>query len=264
MKPPVAVGVEARYEFCIGPSMRPSNDTPKRSARPKSARRARLVVERRREGGDQAAAALHVVADGGALRVRERRGVGRISNLNAVEPIRRRRPRAPSRTGCAPRERVVHADHVILGASPPPCPVDRRSARRGQRDARQRRLVAKVALVAVVPVVDALDHPQPAAIVEHAARTLVTRRKLKSKCGTRRSRRVATTASSVLPVASTNAVHSGAFVAALTAKAPSQIAGQSRGPQISRLAIAIPVGAQTVVTCSATNAARKPISAAAT
>ena len=44
--------------------------------------------------------------------------------------------------------------------------------------------------------------------------------------------RVARTASSVLPVASTNAVHSGAFVAALTAKAPSQIAGQSRGPQM--------------------------------
>jgi hypothetical protein len=33
---------------------------------------------------------------------------------------------------------------------------------------------------------------------------------------------------------------------------------------MSRLAMAMPVGAQTVVTCSATNAARKPISAAVT
>src|SRR3954465_4350655 len=91
-----------------------------------------------------------------------------------------------------------------------------------------------------------------------------TRRKLTSNCGKRRSTPVASTASSVLPLATATAVHSGAWVAALTAKAATQIAGQSRGPQMSRLAIAIPVGAQTVVTCSATNAARKPISAAAT
>src|SRR6476620_12595075 len=60
-----------------------------------------------------------------------------------------------------------------------------------------------------------------------------------------------------------NAVHNGALVAALTAKAPSQTAGHRRGPQMSRLAMAIPVGAQTVVTGSATNATRNPISAAA-
>ena len=95
-------------------------------------------------------------------------------------------------------------------------------------------------------------------------RTSGTRRKLKLNCGMRRRTRVARTASSVLPVATTNAVHSGAFVAALTVKAPSQIAGQSRGPQMNRLAMAIPVGAQTVVTCSATNATRKPTFAAVT
>jgi hypothetical protein len=41
------------------------------------------------------------------------------------------------------------------------------------------------------------------------------------------------------------------------------MAGQNRGPQIRRLAMAMPVGAQTVVTCSATNARLNPILAAA-
>ena len=67
-------------------------------------------------------------------------------------------------------ERVIHAEHVILG------PVARRDAgviglgllRVQQRDARERRLVAQVALVVEVPVVDALDDRQPAAVVEHA------------------------------------------------------------------------------------------------
>ena len=75
---------------------------------------------------------------------------------------------------------------------------------------------------------------------------------------------MAITASSVLPAATAIAVHGGALVATLTANAASQIAGHRRDPQMSRLATAIPVGAQTVVTCSATNAARKPTSAAAT
>ena len=65
-------------------------------------------------------------------------------------------------------ERVIHPEDVIFGA------VTRRR-RRGchllriqQRDARERLLVAQIPLVTMVPVVDALDHRQPAAIVQDA------------------------------------------------------------------------------------------------
>jgi hypothetical protein len=47
-------------------------------------------------------------------------------------------------------------------------------------------------------------------------------------------------------------------------KAPSLTNGQSAGPPSSKAASAIPVGAQTVVTCSATNATREPSRAAST
>jgi hypothetical protein len=90
------------------------------------------------------------------------------------------------------------------------------------------------------------------------ASTSATRRKAASKPGTRASAHAAATASSVLPVAMTRAVHRGAVVLAFAAKAPSQIAGHTRTPPSSTAASAIPVGAQTVVICSATTARRNP------
>ena len=47
-----------------------------------------LVVERRRERGEQAAAALHVAANRVALRVGERRRVGEDQQLEPIEAIR--------------------------------------------------------------------------------------------------------------------------------------------------------------------------------
>src|SRR5688572_15648528 len=75
--------------------------------------------------------------------------------------------------------------------------------------------------------------------------TSVTRRSLTSNAGSRRSAHVAETASSALPVAMKKAVHNGASVAAFATNAPSQTAGQSRRPQRSRAAHAMPVGAHT-------------------
>jgi hypothetical protein len=53
-------------------------------------------------------------------------------------------------------------------------------------------------------------------------------------------------------------------VLAFATSAPSQIAGQSERPHSSRAACAMPVGAHTVVICSATNANRNPSLAATT
>jgi hypothetical protein len=72
------------------------------------------------------------------------------------------------------------------------------------------------------------------------------------------------TASSVLPVATAAAVQSGALLPAFAAKAPIQIAGHKDDPHSSSAARPIPVGAHTVVTCSATKAKRNPRSAAIT
>ena len=65
-------------------------------------------------------------------------------------------------------------------------------------------------------------------------------------------------------MATAAAVHNGAFIAALANTAPIQTAGQRRGPHSSNAARLMPVGGQTVVTCSATEANRNPTNAAAT
>ena len=62
----------------------------------------------------------------------------------------------------------------------------------------------------------------------------------------------------------TAAVQSGTSAVTLAAKAPIQIAGQSESPRRRSAAWASPVGAQTVVTCSATNAIVNPRRAVAT
>src|SRR5438093_7414476 len=96
------------------------------------------------------------------------------------------------------------------------------------------------------------------------ATTSGSRRSAGSKAGIRRRTHAAATASSVFPVAIPAAVHSGASVPVFATNAASQTAGQSERPQRSRTAIAIPVGAHTVVICSATNANRNPSRAATT
>ena len=76
-----------------------------------------LVVERRRERREHAAAALHVAADRVALRVGERRRVGEDQQLEAVEPLgREKRLVHQLERHARLDERVIHAEHVILGA----------------------------------------------------------------------------------------------------------------------------------------------------
>jgi hypothetical protein len=108
----------------------------------------------------------------------------------------------------------------------------------------------------------ALTMVQRTAPISRSARTSGTRRRPSSNRGSRRSAHTATTLSRVLPVARMSAVHSGASVPALTANAPTHTAGQKRRPPRSSAASAMPVGGQTVVTCSATKATRKPSCAA--
>ena len=90
------------------------------------------------------------------------------------------------------------------------------------------------------------------------ARASRSRRSVGSKAGRRCRIHTAASASSVFPVATQGAVHSGAPVVAFATSAPTQIAGQSERPQSSMAARAMPVGAHTVVICSATNANRNP------
>ena len=71
-------------------------------------------------------------------------------------------------------------------------------------------------------------------------------------------------ASSVLPVAMPTDAIAGAFVVILAMKAPNAIAGQMRYPNRSTAHNAIPVGGQTTVTCSATNASVSPVFAPTT
>jgi len=78
-------------------------------------------------------------------------------------------------------------------------------------------------------------------------RTSATRPSVLVKPVNRRSSHTASTASRVLPEAISAAVHSGASVPAFAIKAPSHSAGQKRCPQSRSVAIAMPVGAQTVV-----------------
>ena len=75
----------------------------------------------------------------------------------------------------------------------------------------------------------------------------------------RRPRMVAAkTASIVLPAAMPAAASAGAAVSRFAMNAPSQMAGHMPRPHRSVAATAIPVGAQTVVTCSATKAKWNP------
>src|SRR5688572_10357373 len=95
-------------------------------------------------------------------------------------------------------------------------------------------------------------------------RTSAIRRNVISNVANFRSHHTAAIASSVFPVAIANAVHTGALVPTLASQAPTQTAGHTRTPASSTAARAMPVGAHTVVICSATKASRKPTAAAAT
>ncbi len=103
---------------------------------------------------------------------------------------------------------------------------------------------------------------RPAPTIVYATTSLM-RRRLWSNCGNRRSVQPAATASSVFPDATTAAVHKGASDRAFAANAPTQTAGHIDTPRRSSAAIPMPVGAQTVLICSATNANLNPTSAAA-
>src|SRR5262245_32310765 len=95
------------------------------------------------------------------------------------------------------------------------------------------------------------------------AMTSATRRNVASNRIVR-SHHTAATASSVLPVAMTSAVQGGALLPAFASNAPIQTAGHKRRPPSSNADNAMPVGAHTVVICSATNASRNPTVAATT
>lgn len=71
-------------------------------------------------------------------------------------------------------------------------------------------------------------------------------------------RRVASTASSVLPIAIPTVDGRSPEVVRLTAKAPTKIAGHSSGPINRSEAIARPVGGQTAVALALTNASVRP------
>ena len=117
------------------------------------------------------AAALHVVADGGALRVRERRRIRHDQQLEAIQTIRRQKSLVHVFERHARLDqRVIHAEHVILGAIPlrHTRVIGGRLLRVQDRHARQRHLVPQIPLVTVVPVVDPFDHRQPSSVVEHA------------------------------------------------------------------------------------------------
>jgi hypothetical protein len=77
-----------------------------------------------------------------------------------------------------------------------------------------------------------------------------------------RSTQPPTSASSVFPAAIATAVPRGSCAVALASNAPSAMAGQTAGPRRTTAASAIPVGGQTVVTCSATKAIVSPSLAA--
>ena len=74
----------------------------------------------------------------------------------------------------------------------------------------------------------------------------------------RLTRYAATTPSSVFPAAMPIEVASDPAVVRLTKKAPTKTAGQTRTPSSRNAARAIPVGGQTVVALTCTNASRRP------
>ena len=173
-RPLPASASRLRYEFCIGPSMRPANEHAEQVGEPEVLAPAPPVSSKSEVAN--VASTLpprgDVRADRRALRVatapRRRRGS---SSLNGVEPLgRQQRLVHQLERHARLDERVIHPEHVIVGT----IAVGDASVIRGgllgveQRDARQRRLVAQVALVVEVPLVDALDDGQPAPIVEHA------------------------------------------------------------------------------------------------
>ena len=121
---------------------------------------AELVEERGREGREQASAALDVASDRVALGVGQRRRVGEDEQPELIEAVRGQEGFVHELERDARfDERVIHAEHVILGA------VARRHA--GvvglgllgvkQRDACEWRFVAEVAFVLEMPLVDPLD-----------------------------------------------------------------------------------------------------------
>ena len=76
-----------------------------------------LVVERGRERREEAAAALHVAANRVALRVGERGRVGEDQQPEPIEAIRREERLVHQLERHARfDERVIHAEHVVLGA----------------------------------------------------------------------------------------------------------------------------------------------------
>ena len=115
----------------------------------------------------------------------------------------------------------------------------------------------------VTPTV-ALTAVQSTAATTKNLTTSTTRLSVIVKPGLVRRAHTASTASRVLPEAIRNAVQRGASVLAFARRAPSHTAGQKRSPPSRSVASAMPVGAQTVVICSATTANPNPICAAAT
>ena len=98
--------------------MRPSKDTPKRSASPKSwPALSELVIKRRGERGEQVAAALDVAANRVALRIRQRCGVGEDQQPVSIEMLRRQERLVREFEGYARfDQRLIHPHHVVAGA----------------------------------------------------------------------------------------------------------------------------------------------------
>ena len=104
------------------------------------------------------------------------------------------------------------------------------------------------------------------AVLTPAARTIRPRtsrsRSSELRNPRRRSSQPPASASSVLPRAIATAVPRGSCAVALASSAPRAMAGQTAGPSRTTAASAIPVGGQTVVTCSAKKAIVSPSLAA--
>ena len=98
-------GSMLRYEFCIGPSMRPSNETPNTSARPKSFRCwPHSSYSEVANVATRLPPRLDVACRCGALRVGQRGRIGEDQHLELVEALGCQvAPRAPARRAAAPR-----------------------------------------------------------------------------------------------------------------------------------------------------------------
>ena len=93
-------------------------------------------------------------------------------------------------------------------------------------------------------------------------RTSAGRSSVVSMSVKRRRSHAPVTASRVLPVAMAAATRVGSCAMALAKNAPTQIPGHTPRPSSSTAASAMPVGGQTNVTCSTTNAIVRPSLAA--